>query len=104
MNVKMKWPALAVAVALLTASGTLYAADMIKGGKIYASHCAGCHGAGGNGAMPGTPNFRQGERLMQPDMMLHKTLQSGKNACPSFRGILSDNDIMDVISHLRTLH
>lgn len=119
MNLKMKLPMIELAasprlvraattalVALLATggSGTLYAADMIKGGQLYTTHCAGCHGASGNGAMPGTPNFRQSNKLMQPDMMLLSTIRFGKNACPGFQGILRDNDIMDVISYLRTFN
>ena len=85
-------------------SGALIAGDINNGKKHYSSYCVSCHGATGTSVMPGAPNFRQGERLMQPDMMLRASIQSGKNACPSFQGMLNDRDIMDVISYIRTLN
>ena len=42
-------------------------------------------------------------RGMQPDMALLATLKAGKNAMPGYFGILSDNEILDVIAYSRTL-
>jgi cytochrome c6 len=97
---------IAVLAALMACawSGALFAADINNGKRLYASYCASCHGAGGISVMPGAPNFQRGERLMQPDMALHAHMQNGKNACPSFRGMLSDREIMDVVAHLRTMN
>jgi len=88
----------------LGASGTLYAADLFKGGKLYAAHCVACHGVSGVSMMPGTPNFVRNGTLLQPDMMLFNSIKSGKNVMPSFQGILKDQDIMDVIAYLRTMN
>jgi len=88
----------------LGSSGSLYAADIIKGGNLYAAHCAACHGASGVSVMPGAPSFARNERLLQPDMTLLATIKAGKNIMPSFQGILSDRDILDIIAHLRTLN
>jgi cytochrome c6 len=91
-------------ILLALVSGSSYAADPVKGGRFYATQCASCHGATGTSAMPGTPSFAKGERMMQPDMVLMSSIKAGKNAMPAYRGILSDTDILDVIAHLRTLH
>lgn len=80
------------------------AADTIKGGELYAAHCASCHGASGNSVMPDAPNFAQSESLMQPDSSLLTAIKNGKNAMPAYQGILTDNDILDVIVYLRTLN
>jgi cytochrome c6 len=94
----------AVILLTLSLSGTVYAADTIKGGRLYASNCALCHGASGISVMPAAPNFARGEGMLRPDLSLLAAIRSGKNAMPAFQGMLTDRDIMDVIAYLRTLH
>jgi cytochrome c6 len=53
--------------------------------------------------MPQAPAFSRGERLMQPDLMLLTSIRAGRNAMPGFMGLLSDREILDVISFLRVL-
>lgn len=97
--------ALMLVAALCGASPAARAADPAKGQRLYASHCAACHGAGGRAVMPGAPDFNQfSPRLMRPDFTLLAAIRSGKNAMPAFQGILPDRDILDVIAFLRTLH
>ena len=79
------------------------AADPTNGSRIYMMHCAACHGVKGQSPIPNTPNFAAGERLMQPDMMLVQHLRTGKGIAPSFMGILRDQEMLDVISYIRTL-
>lgn len=78
-------------------------ADVIKGAQVYARHCAACHGPNGVSVMPTAPHLARGERLMQPDMALLASFKAGKNAMPSYLGILSDAEILDVIAYSRTL-
>ena len=40
---------------------------------------------------------------MQSDQALLKRIQGGKNACPAYRGILSEQQTFDVIAYIRTL-
>jgi len=79
------------------------AADINKGGTLYATHCATCHGANGNPVMPGAPNFRRLETLMRPDMQLLTSIRNGKGAMPAFFGVMRDREILDVVAYLRTL-
>lgn len=81
-----------------------YAADPAKGAELYTLHCANCHGTAGVSDMPGAPNFALNDSLMSPDGALLKSIQNGKSAMPAYRGILSDQDILDIISYLRTLN
>lgn len=53
--------------------------------------------------MPGVPDFSRRERLMQSDLDLIKAISRGKGMMPAYQGLLSENDILDVISHLRNL-
>ncbi len=89
---------------LLLACTVSRAGDINKGRQLYGSYCAICHGQTGRSAMVGAPNFDRGEGLLRPDSDLLASIRSGKNACPAFRGILADREILDVIAFLRTLH
>lgn len=79
------------------------AADINKGGQLYGLHCANCHGASGVPVMGGAPNFQRSEKLLQPDALLLAAIRGGRNAMPAYVGILRDQEIIDVIAHLRTL-
>lgn len=98
----MRSAALALASALAAAIPA-GAADLARGGQVYALHCATCHGPAGQGGIPGAPKFNRGERLMQSDFTLLATVRRGKNVMPAFGGVLRDREILDVIAYLRTL-
>lgn len=89
---------------LVFGPGNAGAADTFKGGELYAVHCVSCHGASGVNVMPNAPNFAQSESLLQPDFLLLSSIKNGKNAMPAYQGILTDQDILDVIVYLRTLN
>jgi cytochrome c6 len=94
---------IAAAFLLAAACGAAGAADITKGGALYAQHCAVCHGANGNPVVPGTPNFRRMESLVRPDTQIANAIRNGKGGMPAFFGILRDREILDVIAYLRTL-
>ena len=91
------------AVMLAFASGTVTAADIIKGRQLYNMHCANCHGANGISFMPGAPSFARQERMLQPDGNLALAIRNGKNAMPAFAGVLTESQIFDVVGYMRTL-
>lgn len=84
--------------------GAARAADSLSGAKLYASHCAACHGAQGTPLMPGAPDFRRVESLLRPDTQLLRSIRNGQRAMPAYFGVLKDSEILDVIAHLRTLN
>jgi cytochrome c6 len=84
-------------------AGTAGAADIAKGGTLYATHCANCHGANGRPVMPGTPDFRRMQGLMRPDAQLLNSIRAGKGTMPSYFGVLRDREILDIVAYLRTL-
>jgi len=94
---------LVVALTMFAASPPALAASVGDGQRIYQMHCLGCHGIGGQSAIPTAPNFARSERLMQPDTALMMSIKAGKMTMPSFNGILRDQQILDVIAYLRTL-
>jgi mono/diheme cytochrome c family protein len=93
-----------VFLVLVFTTSSSNAADTTKGGALYALHCADCHGTTGISVIPFAPNFAQNESLMQPDSYLLTAINKGNNAMPSYQGILSEHDILDVIAYLRTLN
>ena len=105
----MKWRVTILKVALavlpmMLMYSTAQAGDTNRGRQLYGKNCAVCHGDNGRSVMPGAPNFNRGETLLRPDSALLLQIRNGKNACPAYRGMLSDRDILDVIAFLRTLH
>jgi cytochrome c6 len=87
----------------LCGAGLARAGDINKGGQLYGIHCANCHGSTGIPVMPGSPNFQRGEKLLQADFVLLAAIRRGRNVMPAYAGILRDQEIMDVVAHLRTL-
>ena len=92
----------ALALLLLTL-GVAVAGDPAKGRGIYAPRCSGCHGANGLPTVAAVPNFSMGQGLMKSDREIMNFIKKGKNIMPGFEGILTDEEILDVIAHLRTL-
>lgn len=86
---------------------TVQGGDPFLGKEVYKRHCARCHGAAGHGELVGTPDFswkgagRNG--LSRPDPQLVSRIKVGRGVCPSFHGILTDMDIMNVVTYLRTI-
>lgn len=94
---------IAAGLGLLLVANQPGASDVNLGRKIYQRHCVICHGNDGSGSMAGAPDFKRGQGLMQSDQSLQARIQSGKNACPAYRGILDQQDTLDVIAFIRTL-
>ncbi len=79
------------------------AGNTVAGGKIYAQHCQKCHGSNGKSILPGVADFSRGEGLLKADGVLLQKIKNGGGMMPAYRGILKDDDIFDVITHLRKL-
>ena len=98
---KMIFFTLLLTLFLSTAS---IASDINNGQKIYQSYCVMCHGISGKSVMAGAAEFNRGEGLFQSDHSLLERIKSGKNACPAYLGILTEQKIFDVIAYIRTLN
>ena len=101
MRAQMKLPAIALCALFLT--GLAHAGDMQSGRETYELHCSICHGANGISVDMTIPSFANGDRLFQMDQDLMRSIREGKELMPAFRGLLSDEEIRDVITYLRTL-
>jgi mono/diheme cytochrome c family protein len=106
MNARISfWLAMIFVVAVMAPAAC---ADVAKGGEIYKTKCAVCHGADGKGdsAMGKKLNLKD---LARPDAQnLHDSelktlLENGKGTMPAFKTKLTNQQIEDVIQFLRTL-
>jgi cbb3-type cytochrome c oxidase subunit III len=74
-------------------------------GKIvFEANCVRCHGPKGEGRRPGLPNFADAKwQKAQNDAELLGVIRNGKDKMPKFQDRLSDQQITDVESYVRTL-
>lgn len=84
---------------------TAQAADPFAGpgaSELYSNHCQVCHGADGRGVMPETPDLATSAALLsQSDITLLQTIKTGKGVMPAFNGILTERQILDVVTYMR---
>lgn len=104
-----------VLLACLTMSPTMaIAADAASGAKVYKRYCRGCHGADGRGGahtfMPHIHNLtKKGYIDLKPDDVLAAIILEGgepygmSSYMPAWEGTLSEQQIDDVITFIRTL-
>jgi mono/diheme cytochrome c family protein len=92
-----------VAAIAIAVCAPVSASDIFNGKEVYELHCEGCHGSDGSSFEPGVPDFSRGESLFAPDSELVERLREGSAMKPSFRGLLTDAELRDVIAYVRTL-
>ncbi|HEY5899487.1 MAG TPA: cytochrome c [Burkholderiales bacterium] len=92
-----------LAVLLALVAPLACANDIVRGGELYRQHCASCHGMQGMSTWPGAPSFARREAMLQPDGTLVDRIRAGRNAMPAYRGILTDRDILSIVTYTRTL-
>lgn len=98
-----RWNVAAAFIGAVLLSGSAQAGNPIKGKQIYDGNCQTCHGINGAPRYPGAPNFLRRERMEFSDAMLINSLRTGKNLCPSWRSTLTELDMADVVTYIRTL-
>ncbi len=79
-----------------------------QGKRVYVKHCAGCHGAEGEGdgykmLGPEPADLTSPSRQKKSDATLLKTIHEGKPNMPSWKVLLSEEDSRDVLEYIRTL-
>jgi mono/diheme cytochrome c family protein len=80
-----------------------WAADPFNGARIYNKHCASCHGANGRAIMAATPDFKAGApTFLKTDKQLLDIIKNGKSIMPGYQGMLTENEMLDSIAHIRT--
>ena len=97
-------------------------AIVVQGQKIYAEHCASCHGADlegqpnwrvrdDDGYLPAPPHDRTGQTWHHTDEHLIELTKHGlarfadgdyKSRMPKYDGVLSDSQIIAVLSYIKS--
>lgn len=98
------------------------AALVARGSAIYAQHCVACHGVRGegqpnwrergpDGLLPAPPHDASGHTWHHPDEQLFQITRDGMaatirqpdyvSAMPAYKGVLSDADIVAVLSYIK---
>jgi mono/diheme cytochrome c family protein len=98
----------AAAVILLAASVAGPAFAQAPGADSYKAKCAMCHGADGLAATPAGKSmkvlsFKAPEMVKASDAQFIAATKNGKGKMPGYAGKLTDAQIKDVISYIRTL-
>jgi mono/diheme cytochrome c family protein len=98
------------------------AAVVARGRAVYGQHCAQCHGAdlagqahwrepGPDGLLPAPPHDRSGHTWHHPGEVLFNITKYGvqryagadyKSAMPRYEGVLTDEDIVAVLSYIKS--
>jgi cytochrome c553 len=105
MNRKMlQVSVLALACAFVLLSGSTATAQE----DLYKSKCAACHGADGTGNTAvgksmKIRDFHSADIQKQTDAQLTEIITAGKGAMPSYKGKLSDDQIKQMVAHIRDL-
>ena len=103
MKVTFKFIGL-IMFSMFAANSVVMAGDPFAGSAIYAEYCVSCHGGDGAGEIAGTPSFRGGRLMAKPHSELVNKIKYGKDLMPSFGGVLSDQQIDDVMAYIRTFN
>ena len=116
------WPDSSAETAIVLKSGD--PAVVREGRAIYAAQCASCHGVhlegqpnwrerGTDGRLPAPPHDETGHTWHHPDAMLFKLTKEGPpkeigngepyySNMPAFEGVLSDEEIVAVLSYIKS--
>ncbi len=98
--------ALPLAVSLLAFSLPVWAQG--EGAALFKSKCAGCHSPDGSGSGPAGKamhlrNLGSAEVQKQSDAELTAITANGKGSMPAYKGKLTDEQIKQVVSFIRSL-
>jgi cytochrome c6 len=96
------------AMILLAASIAAPAFAQSAGADTYKAKCAMCHGPDGTAATPmgkmmKIPSFKDPVVVKDSEAVLISVTKDGKGKMPSYNGKLTDAQIKEVISYIRTL-
>lgn len=77
--------------------------DQIKAKQNYDRFCAACHGFNGISVTPDAPNLRMNQGLLQSDLQIIQKLKMGSARKPPMMGLLSDQELQQIIIYTRTI-
>jgi cytochrome c oxidase cbb3-type subunit 3 len=112
MFVRLVFSVVLVGLSVSWALAQSHSGSPKNGENIFQQHCAGCHGTTGDGLGPEIKelivppaNFRAPKSRTKTDMELYLAVKQGVLFSPmhSWADRLSNQDVWDVLSYIRTL-
>lgn len=104
------WTGLA-ATLMLVASSMVRAnpvPDSAASSATFRTKCAMCHGQDGGGSEVGksmnVPDLRSPVVQKLPDAQLAQIISDGKGGMPPFKNSLSEEQVHDLVTYIRSLH
>ncbi len=92
------------AVVLLSLVAALAVPAFSQGAAdLYKSKCAMCHGADGSKSMMGAKPLSGADVQGMSDADLNAAITNGKGKMPAYKGKLTDAQITELVSYIRTL-
>ena len=79
-----------------------YGGNVFSGKELYLNECSACHGSDGRGEMAGIASFSESNVLFKADRELISVISHGKGIMPAYKGLLTNDEIRDVVAYLRT--
>jgi mono/diheme cytochrome c family protein len=101
----LSWTVLASALLSGCSGGGETDAPASTGAALYGQHCQACHGGATGGAvLANAPRHDgAGHTWHHPDQYLEAIiLNGGPQAMPAFRGRLREEEVREVIAHIKT--
>jgi len=89
-------------ILLFSASLAVHAANPMVGAGLYSKHCAKCHGGNGRAVVAGTPDILVHNLISKSAPQLLNTLKQGQGIMPSYSGMLTNEQMNDILAYLRT--
>jgi mono/diheme cytochrome c family protein len=87
----------------MAVQGGIASGDQAKAKQNYERFCAACHGFNGMSIAPDAPNLRLNQGLLQPDAQIVQKLKMGSAKKAPMMGMLSDQDLQQVVIYTRSL-
>ena len=89
-------------ILLICAPLATYAGNPMVGAGLYSKHCAKCHGGNGRATMAGTPDLIVHKLISKSNEQLLNTLKTGRGIMPAFQGLLTEDQMDDILAYLKT--
>jgi high-affinity iron transporter len=69
-----------------------------RGQPLYETHCASCHGSGGEGVVPGARNFNDLDYMRgESPAFFYAAVTEGRGEMPAYRDTLTSDERWDVV-------
>ena len=91
----------AIGAEVADAGDDVFAAFMDTGERVYAQHCAVCHGADGNQALVSHAAILDGYRRLNDSARMLRAIVNGRGYMPGLGGALSDEEVAAVATYVR---